>query len=125
MWADEAIVSLNDEAPRLACRGRVAEKANESSDLQRSPPRAEKPVFASASCMVRLECMQRSEASVILDTDVLQASLERRLRARAARADSAVEITRETLERWLQEEFASVVAEHALVQAVAHGHALN
>jgi hypothetical protein len=69
--------------------------------------------------------MQFSEASIVLDADLLQMSLERRLRARAARADSAVEITAETLERWLQEEFAAVVAEHAFAQAVANDRALN
>jgi hypothetical protein len=69
--------------------------------------------------------MHFSETSVVLDTDVLQSSLEKRLRARVARADSGVEITPETLERWLQEEFAAVVAEHAFAEAVVQGRELN
>jgi hypothetical protein len=69
--------------------------------------------------------MQSSESSVVLDADALQASLERRLRARVARADSAVDINPETLERWLQEEFAAVVAEHAFAHAVASDRVLN
>lgn len=69
--------------------------------------------------------MHFAENSVILDTDVLQSSLERRLRARVARADSGVVITPETLERWLQEEFAAVVAEHALAEAMAQERVLN
>ena len=69
--------------------------------------------------------MQITETSVVLDADALQSSLERRLRARVARADSGVDITPETLERWLQEEFAAVVAEHAFAHAVANDRALN
>jgi hypothetical protein len=69
--------------------------------------------------------MESSETSVVLDSDALQASLEKRLRARVARADSAVEITPETLERWLQEEFAAVVAEHAFAHAIATERVLN
>jgi hypothetical protein len=69
--------------------------------------------------------MQFSDTSLVLDADALQASLERRLRARVARADSAVEITSDTLERWLQEEFAAVVAEHAFAHAVANDRPLN
>jgi len=56
---------------------------------------------------------------VEIDAEVLQTSLEKRLRARAARADSAVELTAETLQRWVQEELRSLLEELAMVQELA------
>ena len=58
--------------------------------------------------------MQHLELS--LDADSLEQSLERRLRARAARADSAVRITPEMLEHWVAEELELLVGELAVVQ---------
>ncbi len=55
----------------------------------------------------------------------LEASLEKRLQARAARADSAVELTPNTLNRWLQEELAALMQELASLHALANGSALN
>jgi hypothetical protein len=56
-----------------------------------------------------------------LDADELEQSLEKRLKARAARADSAVRITPEMLQHWVQEELELLVGElaaaHNLVQA--------
>jgi hypothetical protein len=54
-----------------------------------------------------------------LDAEVLQASLNRRIQARVARADSAVEISGETLRRWAEEELESLVRELAFAHFVA------
>lgn len=54
-----------------------------------------------------------------LDAEVLQASLNRRIQARAARADSGVEISGETLRRWAEEELESLVRELAHAHSVA------
>jgi len=62
---------------------------------------------------------------VEIDAEALQTSLETRLRARAARADSAVELTAETLQRWVQEELRSLLEELAVVQELAGGNSLN
>jgi predicted kinase len=62
---------------------------------------------------------------VEIDAEALQTSLEKRLRARAARADSAVELTAETLQRWVQEELRSLLEELAVVQELAGGNSLN
>ena len=62
---------------------------------------------------------------VEIDAEALQTSLEKRLRARAARADSAVELTAETLQRWVQEELQSLLEELALVQELAGTHVVN
>lgn len=62
---------------------------------------------------------------VEIDAEALQTSLEKRLRARAARADSAVELTAETLQRWVQEELHSLLEELALVQELAGVRVLN
>jgi hypothetical protein len=56
-----------------------------------------------------------------LDAEILQASLNRRIQARVARADSAVEISGETLRRWAEEELESLVRELAHAHYVSHG----
>jgi hypothetical protein len=63
--------------------------------------------------------MQHLELTV--DADSLEQSLERRLRARAARADSAVRITPEMLQHWVEEELELLVGEIA----VAHARSVN
>lgn len=60
-----------------------------------------------------------------LDADELEQSLEKRLKARAARADSAVRITPEMLQHWVQEELELLVGELAAAHSVVHGHKLN
>jgi hypothetical protein len=62
---------------------------------------------------------------VEVDAEALQLSLEKRLRARVARADVAVELTPETLQRWVVEEFESLVEEFAIAHALAHGKVWN
>lgn len=64
-------------------------------------------------------------SEIHLDADLLEASLAKRLRARAARADEAVEITPEVLVHWVREELQAVMAEFALVQTLAHERPLN
>ena len=51
-----------------------------------------------------------------LDADELEESLEKRLKARAARADSAVELTPEMLQHWVQEELELLVGELAIAE---------
>ena len=51
-----------------------------------------------------------------LDADELEESLEKRLKARAARADSAVELTPEILHHWVQEELELLVGELAIAE---------
>ena len=77
--------------------------------------------------MVMFDNVMEPEVQVVeIDAEVLQTSLEKRLRARAARADSAVELTAETLQRWVQEELHSLLEELALVQELSIGtRALN
>jgi hypothetical protein len=60
-----------------------------------------------------------------LDADELEQSLEKRLRARAARADSAVRITPEMLQHWVQEELELLVGELAAAHSRAYAHTLN
>ena len=60
-----------------------------------------------------------------LDADELEQSLEKRLKARAARADSAVRITPEMLQHWVQEELELLVGELAAAHNRMHAHALN
>jgi hypothetical protein len=67
--------------------------------------------------------MESTELHV--DADMLEASLARRLRARAARADSAVEITPEILVSWVREELQALMAEFAFVQGIADTRSLN
>ncbi len=62
---------------------------------------------------------------VEIDAEALQSSLEKRLRARAARADSGVELTAETLQRWVQEELHSLLEELAIVQELAGTRVVN
>jgi hypothetical protein len=66
-----------------------------------------------------------SQTEVEIDADMLGLALERRLRDRAARADSAVEITPETLNRWAQEELHQLVVEFAEAHVLAHARVLN
>lgn len=51
-----------------------------------------------------------------MTSDVIERTLERRLRERALRADSAVELTPETIERWIREELETIVRELALAR---------
>lgn len=60
-----------------------------------------------------------------LDADAVWQTVDRRLRARAARADSAVALTPETIERWAREELEAVVGEHAYAHLLAHRGMLN
>jgi hypothetical protein len=60
-----------------------------------------------------------------LDADALELSLEKRLKARAARADCAVRITPEMLRHWVQEELELLVGELATAHNLAHGRQLN
>ncbi len=70
--------------------------------------------------------VMETEVQVVeIDAEALQTSLERRLRARAARADSAVELTAETLQRWVQEELRALLEELALVQELAGTRVVN
>ena len=62
---------------------------------------------------------------VELDAQALQLSLEKRLKARAARAEIAVQITPETLQRWVVEEFEQLVEEFAVAHTLAHGKVMN
>lgn len=48
-----------------------------------------------------------------MTSDVIERTLERRLRERALRADNAVELTPETIERWIREELEAIVRELA------------
>jgi len=60
-----------------------------------------------------------------LDGDALQMLVQRRVRARAQRADSAVTVDGETLARWAQEELSSVVEELAWAHMLMHGRLLS
>jgi hypothetical protein len=48
-----------------------------------------------------------------MDSEVIERALERRLRERALRAETEVEINPETLERWIREELESIVRDFA------------
>lgn len=56
-----------------------------------------------------------------LDAEVLQGALNRRIQARVARADSAVEISGEVLRRWAEEELESLVRELAFAHFATRG----
>jgi hypothetical protein len=60
-----------------------------------------------------------------LDMDALQQALEKRLKARAARADAAVEINAETLHRWVEEELETLVSEYLVAHELANAVVLN
>jgi hypothetical protein len=60
-----------------------------------------------------------------LDADALEASLEKRIKERAARADCAVRITPEMLQHWVQEELELLVGELAAAHALVHKRWLN
>ena len=51
-----------------------------------------------------------------MDSEVIERALERRLRDRAMRAESEVEINPETLERWIREELESIVHDYAVAR---------
>jgi hypothetical protein len=51
-----------------------------------------------------------------MENEVIERALERRLRDRALRADSEVEINPETLERWIREELESIVHDYAIAR---------
>jgi hypothetical protein len=52
-------------------------------------------------------------------SDAIERALERRLRDRALRADREVEMTPETIERWIREELEGIVRELALARELA------
>jgi len=56
------------------------------------------------------------KCSIIMNSEVIERALERRLRDRALRADGEVEITPETLERWIREELESIVRDFAVAR---------
>ena len=60
-----------------------------------------------------------------LDADTVWQTVERRLKARAARADSAVELTPETIQRWAREELEAVIGEHAYAHIAARDRGLS
>lgn len=60
-----------------------------------------------------------------LDGAALDVMVERRVRARAARADSAVPLDSETLTRWAREELDAVVQELAWAHLLMHGRLLS
>jgi hypothetical protein len=51
-----------------------------------------------------------------MDNEAIERALERRLRDRALRAESQVEINPETLERWIREELESIVRDFAVAR---------
>jgi hypothetical protein len=53
-----------------------------------------------------------------MENEVIERALERRLRDRALRADSEVEINAETLERWIREELESIVHDFATAREI-------
>ena len=53
-----------------------------------------------------------------MDSEVIERALERRLRERALRAESEVEINPETLERWIREELESIVRDFAAAREI-------
>ncbi len=69
--------------------------------------------------------MQLEHSELPVDAEKLQLSLEKRLRARAARAEKEVELTPEMLERWIQEELEALMAEYALARDLAYGRIWN
>jgi hypothetical protein len=61
-----------------------------------------------------------------MENEVIERALERRLRDRALRADSQVEIDSETLERWIREELESIVHDYATAREIEQAtHVLN
>jgi hypothetical protein len=50
--------------------------------------------------------------------DLIEKTLERRLRDRALRADSGVNLTPETIERWIREELEAIVRELARAREI-------
>jgi hypothetical protein len=54
-----------------------------------------------------------------MDNEIIGRALERRLRDRALRAESQVELNAETIERWVREELESILGEQALAEQVA------
>jgi len=55
-----------------------------------------------------------------MNNELIGRALERRLRERALRAESEVELNAETIERWVREELESLMGEHALAHEMAH-----
>jgi hypothetical protein len=53
-----------------------------------------------------------------MDSEAIERALERRLRDRALRAETEVEINPETLERWIREELESIVRDYALAREI-------
>lgn len=60
-----------------------------------------------------------------LDGDALDTLVGRRVRARVARADAAVQLDDETIARWAREELDSVVQELAYAHLLVHGKLLS
>ena len=53
-----------------------------------------------------------------MDSEVIERALQRRLRDRALRAESEVELNSETLERWIREELESIVRDFAVASEI-------
>jgi hypothetical protein len=71
------------------------------------------------------ENLHLTQAEIEFDGEALQKVVNERVRARAARADAAVQIDAATLARWTREELESVVADFAWAHLLAHGRVLN
>jgi hypothetical protein len=54
-----------------------------------------------------------------MESDLIERALERRLRDRALRAETEVELTPETIERWIREELESIIRELSLAREFA------
>ena len=66
-----------------------------------------------------MHAIHLSLPSVGVDPEALGLALERRLQARAARADSGVEITPDLLSTWAREELDALVAQVTQLRAMA------
>jgi hypothetical protein len=62
---------------------------------------------------------------VEIDGEALDVLVGRRVKARAARADSAVELDTETLTRWAREELDRLVEELVRAHVLTHGRVLS
>lgn len=60
-----------------------------------------------------------------MENEAIERALERRLRDRAMRADSEVQINAETLERWIREELENIVHDYALAREIDEARVLN
>jgi hypothetical protein len=72
-----------------------------------------------------MHAIHLSIPAVGVDPEAVGLALERRLQARVARADSAVEITTELLGRWAHEELETILAEMEALRDAAHARTLS